>query len=311
MQEVFKIIGQVAASDATVLITGESGTGKELIARCLYQHSHRAREAFTAINCAAIPENLIESELFGYRDGAFTGARRGGMRGKILQSDGGTLFLDEIGDMALPLQTRLLRVLEEKAVTPLGSEKPIAVELHVISASHRNLEQLVAHNEFREDLYYRLNGMTLTLPPLRERSDRALLIRSVLVAESEPEDDAIGIDEDAFAALCSYDWPGNIRQLRNVLRTAAALCEDGVIRLYDLPPAISRNPPAIIAPETATKRPATAGCNTLAAAERDALLQELEHNEWNITLTSSRLGMSRNTLYRKMKKHGIEPGRGS
>jgi transcriptional regulator of acetoin/glycerol metabolism len=196
-------------------------------------------------------------------------------------------------------------------VTPLGSEKPIAVELHVISASHCNLEQLVAHNEFREDLYYRLNGMTLTLPPLRERSDRALLIRSVLATESEPEDDAIGIDEDAFAALCSYDWPGNIRQLRNVLRTAAALCEDGVIRLYDLPSAIGRNPAAMIAPETATKRPGTAGCNTLAAAERDALLQELEHNEWNITLTSSRLGMSRNTLYRKMKKHGIEPGRGS
>jgi transcriptional regulator of acetoin/glycerol metabolism len=287
--------------DVSILLSGETGTGKEAFARAIHQASMRAGKPFLAVNCAAIPENLIESELFGYSDGAFTGARRGGMRGKIVQADGGTLFLDEIGDMALALQSRLLRVLEEKIITPLGSDKPVNVDLRVISASHRDLEQRVAQQEFREDLYYRLNGITLTIPPLRERRDRADLIRCVLAAESEGE--PIDIEDDAFAALDGYDWPGNIRQLRNVLRTAVALSENGIIRLPDLPATITRTPlPCAGEPARSCIDPRL---NTLAAAERDALLLELERNDWNISATSSQLGMSRNTLYRKMKKHDI------
>lgn len=288
--------------DINILLSGETGTGKEVFAQAVHNASNRANKAFVAINCAAIPENLIESELFGYKEGAFTGARRGGRRGKIAQVGGGTLFLDEIGDMALSLQTRLLRVLEEKMVIPLGSDKPIAVDLHVISASHRNLVELVEKNEFREDLYYRLNGITLTIPALRERTDRAALIRSIVAAESEHG--SINIENNAFDVLENYHWPGNIRQLRNVLKTAAALCDGATIRLQDLPPDIvqshAKNPasaPASAAPER----------SALAEAEREALCQELERNHWNISATSNQLGISRNTLYRKMKKHGIQP----
>ncbi len=279
-----------------ILLTGETGTGKEVFTKAIHDASTRAGKPFVAVNCAAIPENLIESELFGYEYGAFTGARQEGRRGKILQANGGTLFLDEIGDMPLPLQTRLLRVLEEKEVLPLGSDTPVPVDVYLISATHRNLRERIVAGAFREDLYYRLNGLELVLPTLRERSDRSLLICDLLAAESDGA--SVRITEEAFAALDGYCWPGNIRQLRNVLRTAVALCEDQVIRIGDLPAEIAGSAP---------RGPARDAAGGLAQAEREALLRELDRHGWNITNTAAQLGFSRNTLYRKMRKHGIQP----
>ncbi len=279
-----------------ILLTGETGTGKEVFTKAIHDASTRAGKPFVAVNCAAIPENLIESELFGYKYGAFTGARQEGRRGKILQANGGTLFLDEIGDMPLPLQTRLLRVLEEKEVLPLGSDTPVPVDVYLISATHRNLRERIVAGAFREDLYYRLNGLELVLPTLRERSDRSLLICDLLAAESDGA--SVRITEEAFAALDGYCWPGNIRQLRNVLRTAVALCEDQVIRIGDLPAEIAGSAP---------RGPARDAAGGLAQAEREALLRELDRHGWNITNTAAQLGFSRNTLYRKMRKHGIQP----
>lgn len=286
---------RVMNKDVNILLTGETGTGKEIFTKAVHDASNRAGKPFVAMNCAAIPENLIESELFGYKYGAFTGARQEGRRGKILQANGGTLFLDEIGDMPLPLQTRLLRVLEDKEVLPLGSDTPVPVNVHLISATHRNLRERIAAGAFREDLYYRLNGLELMLPPLRERGDRALLIRKLLAAESDGA--SVRITEDAFTALDRYAWPGNIRQLRNVLRTAVALCEDQMIRLEDLPAEITG---------LAFHRQHASG-DGLVQAERDALLRQLDRQGWNITNTASQLGVSRNTLYRKLRKHGIQP----
>lgn len=286
-----------------VILCGATGTGKEAFARAMHRASTRAPKPFVAINCASIPEALVESELFGYARGTFTGALREGKRGRILQANGGTLFLDEIGDMPLTLQTRLLRVLEEREVVPLGGEQPVAVDLLVISATHRDLAAMVADGRFREDLYYRLNGLTLTLPPLRERADKAELIRSLLCAE-EPPGTHLDIDNAAFQRLMAYDWPGNIRQLRNVLRTAAALCEPPYIRLDDLPPELHDDAST---QATACSDPVEAdeADSPLDRAERDTLLCELDKHGWNITHTAQTLGMSRNTLYRKLHKHGI------
>jgi transcriptional regulator of acetoin/glycerol metabolism len=274
-----------------------------------------ANRAFVAVNCGSIPESLIESELFGYTRGAFTDADRHGRPGKILQSSGGTLFLDEIGDMPLTLQTRLLRVIEEYEIVPLGGDTPVPVELHVISASHRDIRQMVQEGEFREDLYYRLNGTTLHLPMLRDRADRAELIE-VLLHEENPTGDPVRIQPDALHALLNYQWPGNIRQLRNVLRTAAALCLDSVIRLPNLPqelldsaggePRANEMPLPISTHATPIVAAVDTCCRTpLDTAEHGTLLRELERNRWNITHTADALGVSRNTLYRKIRKHQI------
>ena len=304
---------RVADSSVSVLIQGPTGSGKEAFAHAMHLISRRANRPFVAVNCAAIPETLIESELFGYRPGAFTGARKDGMKGKILQSSGGTLFLDEIGDMPLALQTRLLRVLEEKEIVPLGSETPIKVDLHVIAASHRNLREMIARGLFREDLYYRLNGITLELPALAERADRERVIHRVLAAETANGRPA-AIEVDALQQLVRYPWPGNIRELRNVIRTALAICEGGVIRLIDLPREV-REAPRIGDGDArslnghswyaaASARPVT----PLQAAECEALLRTVKDCRGNITRAAGRLGVSRNTLYRKMKLYGIRPG---
>ena len=228
---------KVYERDVPLLVNGETGSGKEAFAKAVHLASSRAERPFVALNCAAIPESLIESELFGYRGGSFTGARKEGMRGKLQQADGGTLFLDEIGDMPLALQTRLLRVLEERQVVPIGGEAQ-AVDVRIISATHRELGARVADGSFREDLYYRLNGLVIDLPPLRERSDRPELLDHLL--DEEARGQAIRLEQDARQALLDYAWPGNVRQLRNVLRTLAALCEDGRIRLGDLPAELRR-----------------------------------------------------------------------
>lgn len=304
---------RIADSNVSVLIQGPTGSGKEAFAHALHLASHRAGHAFIAVNCAAIPETLIESELFGYKPGAFTGARREGLRGRILQSSGGTLFLDEIGDMPLALQSRLLRVLEAREVVPLGSETAITVDLHVLAASHRNLREMIARGTFREDLYYRLNGITLELPALRERSDKERLIQHAL-AEETGNGRPAAIERDALQLLLSYPWPGNIRELRNVIRTALAICEGGVIRALDLPREIRDSQPPAQTPADGAAPLIVAGGEPVAqtrlqAAERAALLRAIEELHGNMSRVAAELGVSRNTLYRKIKRHGIVPVR--
>jgi transcriptional regulator of acetoin/glycerol metabolism len=312
---------RIVDSGVSVLIQGPTGSGKEAFAHGMHHASRRASLPFVAVNCAAIPETLIESELFGYKPGAFTGARKEGMKGKILQSSGGTLFLDEIGDMPLSLQTRLLRVLEEQEIVPLGSEVPIKVELHVIAASHRNLREMIARGEFREDLYYRLNGITLELPRLADRSDCERVIHRALAAETHNGRPA-AIEVDALQRLEAYPWPGNIRELRNVIRTALAICDGGVVRVIDLPREIREPhhagagvatlaPVASAAAAPAESEPLETCANPLQAAERAALLKVIEKCRGNMTHAAEHLGVSRNTLYRKMKTHGIPTRSGS
>ncbi len=286
--------------DIPFIVLGETGTGKDVFARALHQAGPRRNKPFIAVNCASIPETLIESELFGYRPGAFTGASREGSRGKIVQAHGGTLFLDEIGDMPLELQARLLRVLEERSVIPLGGETPIEVDIQLISATHQNLKQQVMDGGFREDLYYRLHGLSLQLPPLREREDRRELIQSLLDSECGGPG-RLEIEPEALALMEAYEWPGNIRQLRNVLRTLVGLSEGGVIRVDDLPD-------DLLLGEESLELPARPS-NPLDVAERDAILRELEAAHWNVTRVASKLTLSRNTLYRKMKRYGIKPPR--
>lgn len=288
-----------------ILLTGETGTGKEVFARAIHEASDRAAKPFIALNCASIPESLIESELFGYRQGAFTGAHIKGMRGKILQSDGGTLFLDEIGDMPLNLQTRLLRVLAEKEILPLGSELPVKVDLNVICATLRNLEELVSDGRFREDLYYRLNGITITLPPLREREDRALLIRSMLAAERENGYDRIS--PEAFEALVRHPWPGNIRQLHNVIRCSLAVSENGAIALDDLPLATVRGQAAPSLRVAPSPRSDAEPPPAVPFDECGVMLDMLVRHDWNISRVSRELGISRPTLYKKMGRYAIVP----
>lgn len=320
---------RIADTNVSVLIQGATGSGKEAFAHAMHLASRRAGRPFIAVNCAAIPETLIESELFGYKSGAFTGARREGMRGRIVQSSGGTLFLDEIGDMPLALQSRLLRVLEEREVLPLGSEGAVAVDLHVLAASHRNLREMIARGTFREDLYYRLNGITLELPALCERTDKERLIQHALAAETGNGRPA-AIERDALQRLLGYSWPGNIRELRNVIRTALAICEGGVVRALDLPREIregtaqsddraetttgqsaepSWTAASAVLPAVAGEScdPAEPPRNRLQAAERAALLRAMEELHGNMSRVAAELGVSRNTLYRKIKRHGIAP----
>ncbi|MEJ5347308.1 MAG: sigma-54 dependent transcriptional regulator [Desulfosoma sp.] len=221
MQEVYKAIGRVAGTDATVLIRGESGTGKELVARAIYQHSHRSHGPFLVINCVAIPETLLESELFGYEKGAFTGAVTRRM-GKVEQAHRGTLFLDEIGDMPISIQAKLLRLLQERSIERLGGKRPIAVDVRIIAATNRNLEDAVAEGRFRDDLFYRLNVVTLTLPPLRDRREDIPLLTEYFLSRCAAEMGVPnpGITQDALECLMAMDWPGNVRQLANVIRKA-------------------------------------------------------------------------------------------
>ncbi|UVM51226.1 sigma-54-dependent Fis family transcriptional regulator [Pseudomonas sp. B21-015] len=296
LQEDFRKALRVFERDVPLLINGETGSGKEAFAKAVHQASQRAEKTFVALNCAAIPESLIESELFGYRGGSFTGARKEGMRGKLQQADGGTLFLDEIGDMPLTMQTRLLRVLEDRQVVPIGGE-PESVNVRIISATHRNLLERVQDGSFREDLYYRLNGLEVALPALRERTDKSQLLDFLLAEEAGGE--SVLIDAPARQALLDFAWPGNVRQLRNVLRTLAALCDGGRIGLEDLPAMIRQaRPVTASAVEEPSEYP-------LDDAERLALLSALEQQRWHITHTAEQLGVSRNTLYRKLRKHGI------
>jgi transcriptional regulator of acetoin/glycerol metabolism len=295
LQNELRKASRVFERDVPLLINGETGCGKEAFAKAVHQTSQRGDKAFVALNCAAIPENLIESELFGYRAGSFTGALKEGMRGKLQQADGGTLFLDEIGDMPLALQTRLLRVLEDRLVVPIGGE-PQAVNVRIISATHRNLLERVADGSFREDLYYRLNGLEVALPPLRERTDKSQLLDFLLAQEAGTEQ--VRLDEPARQALLAFQWPGNLRQLRTVLRTVVALCEGGRVGLEDLPALIRQARPQ-------GERVDAPCASPLESAERQALLDALAQQRWHMSHVAEQLGVSRNTLYRKLRKHGI------
>jgi transcriptional regulator of acetoin/glycerol metabolism len=299
---------RIASAKVPVMIQGPTGAGKEAFARAIHAASSRASMPFVALNCAAIPESLIESELFGYRAGAFTGARKDGMKGKILQSSGGTLFLDEIGDMPLNLQTRLLRVLEEQEVMPLGAETPLKVDLHVICATHQNLRSMISRGLFREDLYYRLNGITLELPSLAQRTDKERLIREFLSAETSDGRPA-AIEMDAFQALLSYSWPGNIRELRNVIRTALAICDGGVVRLRDLPSEVrtqTETPVDKTAPsEVGTPETESPTHGPLEIAEREVLRRVIHECNGNISRAAKTIGISRNTFYRRCERLGI------
>ena len=290
LQNDFRKALKVFERDVPLLIRGETGCGKEAFAKAVHHASLRARKPFVAINCAAIPENLIESELFGYRGGSFTGALKEGMRGKLQEADGGTLFLDEIGDMPFALQTRLLRVLEDRMVVPIGGAAQ-AVDVRIISATHRDLSERVQAGSFREDLYYRLNGLEVALPALRERTDKAQLLDFILDQESAGQ--AVTTDRATREALLAYAWPGNVRQLRMVLRTLVALAENGRVVEADLPVNV--------------RTPSVAPLNTslLDEAERKTLLTALEQQRWHITRTAEQLAVSRNTLYRKLRKHGV------
>jgi transcriptional regulator of acetoin/glycerol metabolism len=291
---------RVVGKGIPIMLRGETGTGKEVFAQSIHAASSRAGKPFVAINCGAIPEALIESELFGYVSGTFTGAVKGGMKGKIANADGGTLFLDEIGDMPLHLQTRLLRVLAEGHVTPLGADRPITVDLQVISATHRELRRLVESGAFREDLYYRLSGLRVALPPLRERTDRRELFQTLLAREAarlgHPH---VELAPAALDALEQFKWPGNIRQLVSVLRAAVALNDSGRIELDDIAYELgagSSTQPAALAPQSSEATP-------VEAAE---LLSALRRNSWNVSRAAESMGICRATAYRRMRRYHID-----
>ncbi len=383
VQSLVDKIRRILDRDIPLLILGETGTGKELVARAVHHDSRRARQPFVAVNCASIPESLIEAELFGYEDGAFTGARRKGAVGRILQANGGTLFLDEIGDMPLSLQARLLRVLQERQVTPLGSSKSIPVDVAVIGATHRHLREMIEQGLFREDLYYRLNSLTVRLPALRDRPDLMAVAQRILLGLRSQEAVPVTLSPRVTQLFLAYHWPGNIRQLSNVLRTASVMatgesvitedhlsddfledlqrqaqaapmradaeaapvatgvaapapeawsraCNGSSAGAQTAPPRAAGSAPAWAAPAwpadvdatrvdvphapAATRPPALSGTppaalptestamrRTLDEIERDSIRQALEACGGNISEASKRLGISRNTIYRKLR----------
>ncbi|HSV69038.1 MAG TPA: sigma-54-dependent Fis family transcriptional regulator [Methylibium sp.] len=305
-----RLIGQakrLVDSKVSLLIHGETGSGKEVLAKALHDHSRRAHKPFIAVNCASIPESLIESELFGYTPGSFTGGKSKGMKGLIAQSDGGTLFLDEIGDMPLHLQTRFLRVLSESEVLPLGAEQPIAVNLNVIAATHRDLRGCIERGSFREDLYYRLSGATLQLPPLRERRDIGYLIETLFDEEASRLGLATQLEPDALALLTGHGWPGNIRELRNALRYALALAGDRPVSSADLPGEIGRGQGGGSAAAAAAEPTDSAYAALDLDVDADRLLRVLRKHKWSITATAQELDVCRATVYRQMKRYRITP----
>ena len=333
VRSVTQKVRQVIDKDISILILGETGTGKELLAKAIHQFSRRRERPFVAINCASIPEQLIESELFGYDEGAFTGAKRKGAIGKLLQANGGTLFLDEVGDMPLSLQARLLRVLQERKVVPLGGHRSIDIDVNLICATHRNLRELIEQRGFREDLFYRINGISVKLPRLRDRSDLAALCQKIL-QELSPQR-ALTIQPSLMDAFLRYSWPGNLRQLNNVLKTAAIMASDGhevttmhladdfLEELSTLITDTAKTPGATAPPALSAQidqSPANAdlsarwdGSDTPASsapATMDDLVQleittirrVLEACGGNVSTASKQLNISRNTVYRKLKK---------
>jgi two-component system nitrogen regulation response regulator GlnG len=339
MQQVYKLIGQVAPTQTTILITGESGTGKELVARAIFQNSTRQNKAFIAINCAAIPENLLESELFGHEKGAFTGALAQRI-GKFEQCDGGTLFLDEIGDMPLTTQTKILRVLQEGEISRVGSNQAVKTDVRIITATNKDLWQAVQRKEFREDLFYRLNVVRMNLPPLRERADDVPLLVDYFInkyRQRQPTGPS-QIARDAMAAIQKYPWPGNVRELENCVQRAMVLAAGNTITLANLPEEITRGTRSGTAttalPSPAPGAGAEAGpisgadpdkgalaravetlfdfarrdkqLKLLPAAERELIVRALAETSGNQVQAAKLLGITRATLRKRVDKFGIQ-----
>jgi two-component system, NtrC family, nitrogen regulation response regulator NtrX len=296
-------IALAAPTNGRVLIYGESGTGKELVARALHTGSLRRDEPFVEVNCAAIPEELIESELFGHVKGSFTGASDDKV-GKFQKADNGTLFLDEVGDMSLRTQAKVLRVLEEQRLEPVGSSQPVSVNVRVIAATNKKLEEQIARGAFREDLFYRLNVIPFTVPSLRERAeDIPVLARHFLNEFStaygrKPKE----LSPAALDVLTRHPWPGNVRELRNLIERLVIICPHPCIEPLHLPPELFRRDMGLPSRPNGTLQEARS------AYEREFILRKLEENQWNMTRTSAALGLERSHLYRKMKALGISPG---
>jgi DNA-binding NtrC family response regulator len=293
MQQVIAAIKVVAASNATVLITGETGTGKELVARAIHSQSQRRGKPFIAVSCAALPETLLESELFGHEKGAFTGAYAQ-KKGKFEIANRGTLFLDEIGEMSANIQVHLLRVLEDKEFTRVGGNEPIKVDVRVISATNRDMKEAVAKGQFREDLYYRLNVVNIELPPLRERREDIPLLTQHFLKKFALENnkEINGFSPEATDFLLRYDWPGNVRELENAIERAVILARKPVIEIDDLPQ------------QTLAGRPIPVGKN-LRQVEKNHIINVLAQTKGNYTEAAKALGISRMTLYNKAKAYGI------
>jgi len=332
---VLERVRKVQRHEIPIMILGDTGTGKEVLAQAIHNESHRKEKPFVAVDCASIPESLIEAELFGYEEGAFTGARRKGSHGKILMANGGTLFLDEIGDMPLSLQTRLLRVLQERTVTPLGSNRAVAVNIAVICATHRNVREMIQRGEFREDLYYRLNGLVVRLPSLRDRCDIAVLVERILARECAVTT-PLTVSDEVLGLFRRYRWPGNVRQLANVLRTASVMAADDgdVIQRHHLPEDFMEdflgeqllavgNPSGVqptSSPTGGTPRshaaeparvtdlagaaPPEPDASTLRTLHDSAIRSALVQFGGNVSAAARSLGVSRNTVYRVVRATG-------
>ncbi|RBP83901.1 PAS domain-containing protein [Marinomonas rhizomae] len=310
MKSLSSKVTQVASGDVTVLIRGESGTGKELYAHAIHQLSDRAEFPFIKVNCAAIPENLLESELFGYEEGAFTGAKKGGKAGKFQLANGGTLFLDEIGDLPLLMQAKLLRVLQDREVESVGGTRSTPLNIRLITATHRPLESLIESGDFREDLYYRINVVAIDLPPLRERRDDIAKLADFFLQKLSRRTGrrAPKLTVQALTAMLAYNWPGNIRELENVMEAAFYTSHDRKIPLSLLPPQLAQNGTSIqenaIQPNLAQPN-ASSLKEQLNQVERNIIKTVLIECGDNRTKVAKQLGISKSTLYEKLDKHGI------
>lgn len=304
MQRLFVILEQVAQSDSTVLLQGESGTGKELFARAIHSLGPRGKGPLVTVNLGALPDTLVESELFGHKAGAFTDARQDRM-GRIAAAEGGTLFLDEIGDLSAHLQVRLLRVLQERTYEPLGSNDPVHANIRVVAATNKDLGAMVKKGSFRDDLYYRINVVRLTLPPLRKRrEDVPLLVDHFLRRfKSLSGKEITGISQEALSVLMMYDFPGNVRELENIVEHATVLCRGGLIETQHLPDHLQ---PLRFLEEPGTVDPGPSRKVAWAHLEKAFILKVLRENNWNRKSAAQELGIGRQTLWRKMKRLGIE-----
>ena len=297
MQHVFELIPTIAESESTVLITGGSGTGKGLIAQAIHNQSPRADNPFITVNCGAIPDTLLESELFGYKAGAFTDARRS-KAGRFTLAQGGTIFLDEIGDVSPAIQAKLLRVLQDKVFEPLGGVQSIKADVRIIAATNMNLRELVKEGRFRTDLYYRINVFRLELPPLRERmEDIPLLVNHFIARFSALKGKEISaVSPEALAILMKHDYPGNVRELENIIEHAFVLCPGGMIQAHHLPDELQ--------PRTSTPQRET--LDLLGEYEKELILNALRRNQWNRLQAAKELGIHKTTLFRKIRKLGID-----
>jgi PAS domain S-box-containing protein len=299
MREIFDLLPAIADSISTVLLEGETGTGKELFAKAIHNLSPRRSKPFVAVNCGALPDTLLESELFGYKAGAFTDARRD-KPGRFSRAEGGTILLDEIGDISPALQVRLLRILQEKIYEPLGGVVPVKTNVRVIAATNKGLDRLVSEEKFRKDLYYRLNVIKIKIPPLRKRrEDIPLLVdHFIALCNAAQNKDIKGISDEALSSLMKYDFPGNIRELENIIERAFILCRSGMIE-FDHIPEFQRA-------DAQQSHNAQEPLDSLKNMEAAFLMRKLEKNGWNRKKTAQELGIHKSTLYRKIKSLGVE-----